>query len=320
MFAVPWNSEDGKPNNLRIRRLKDKLGVRSVPSGEVEFDGAVAYVVGDETRGFYYMMEALNLSRICNAVASIGIMKRAYQEARQYAEARHAYGQSLLRLPMIRQTLAGLKAKLEVEVAAVFDLIHLYDKVAAGEASSNEVILHRLYIAILKKESAEMAIHFSHEAIEMHGGNGYIEDFVTPRLLRDAQVLTVWEGTANVLGQELIRLVNKFSAHELFIEAMESKLDSLKSGEAVSIVREQLTLVAHQLHEYANADALIQQVEAKPLMQKLAYVYESIVALEWAQKYGGKYADLADIYIEDTWKAKSFGKQPKSIEFAERVL
>ncbi|WP_139365690.1 hypothetical protein [Shouchella patagoniensis] len=119
--------------------------------------------------------------------------------------------------------------------------------------------------------------------------------FVTPRLLRDAQVLTVWERTANVLGQELIRLVNKFSAHELFIEAMESRLASLKSGEAVSIVREQLTFVAHQLHEYANADVLIQQVEAKPLMQTLAYVYESIVALEWVQKHGETYADLVDI-------------------------
>ncbi|GAF13735.1 LOW QUALITY PROTEIN: acyl-CoA dehydrogenase [Bacillus sp. JCM 19045] len=320
LFAVPWNDENGKRNKLRIRRLKDKLGVRSVPSGEVEFDGSIAYVVGDETRGFYYMMEALNLSRICNAVASIGIMRRAYEEARQYAEARHAFGQSLLQLPMIRQTLAGLKAKLEVEVAAVFDLIHLYDKIAAREASENEVILYRLYIAILKKESAEMAIHFSHEAIEMHGGNGYIEDFVTPRLLRDAQVLTVWEGTANVLGQELIRLINKFSAHELFIAEMDSRLASLKSATGVTIVREQLTIIAHQLHQYANTDASIQQVEAKPLMQKLSHVYESIVALEWAEKHGGKYADLADIYIEDTWQFKSFGKQPKSLELAERVI
>ncbi|MDQ0272758.1 acyl-CoA dehydrogenase family protein [Cytobacillus purgationiresistens] len=320
LFAVPWNGEDGKPNQLHVRRLKDKLGVRSVPSGEVEFDGAIAYVVGDETRGFYYMMEALNLSRICNAVASIGIMKRAYQEARQYAEARHAFGQSLLQLPMIKQTLSRLQAKLEVEVAAVFDLITLYDKVAAGEASEMEVILHRLYIAILKKETAETAIHFTHEAIEMHGGNGYIEDFVTPRLLRDAQVLTVWEGTANVLGQELIRLVNKFSAHELFIEAMADRLEALQPCETNEIVSGELNLLAAQLQEYAASEAIIQQLEAKPLMQKLAYLYESIVALEWAERYGGKYEAIAQIYIETTWKTNQFGKKQKSVELAERVL
>lgn len=101
---------------------------------------------------------------------------------------------------------------------------------------------------------------------------------------------------------------------------MDSRLASLKSATGVTIVREQLTIIAHQLHQYANTDASIQQVEAKPLMQKLSHVYESIVALEWAEKHGGKYADLADIYIEDTWQFKSFGKQPKSLELAERVI
>ncbi|MBW9235039.1 hypothetical protein JQK62_22995, partial [Leptospira santarosai] len=90
------------------------------------------------------------------------------------------------------------------ELVTVFDLIKLYDRVVTKEANEEEVILNRLFIAILKKETAEQAIHFAHEAIEMHGGNGYIEDFVTPRLLRDAQVLTVWEGTANILGLEIV--------------------------------------------------------------------------------------------------------------------
>lgn len=320
LFAVPWNKEDGKPNHLRVRRLKDKLGVRAVPSGEVEFEGSVAYAVGDESRGFYYMMEALNLSRICNAVASIGIMKRAYEEARQYAEARHAFGQSLLQLPMIRKTLAQLKAKLEVEVATVFDLIHLYDKVVAGEASETEVVLHRLYIALLKKETAEMAIHFAHEAIEMHGGNGYIEDFVTPRLLRDAQVLTVWEGTANILGQELIRLVNKFSAQQIFINEMVDRLSILEKTDNVFAVEKELERIAEQLQQFSNAESITQQVEAKPLMQKMAYLYESIVALEWAQKYKGKYESLADIYIETTWKTNQFAQSQKAVELAGDVL
>lgn len=92
----------------------------------------------------------------------------------------------------------------------------------------------RLLIALLKKESAEQAIHFSHESIEMHGGNGYIEDFVTPRLLRDAQVLTVWEGTANILGLEVVRLMRKYNIHQTFVQEMSERLANLDSA-AVSL-------------------------------------------------------------------------------------
>src|SRR5699024_9627265 len=91
LFLVPWE-ENRQKGKLRIRRLKDKLGVRAVPSGEVEFEGAKGYLVGEAERGFYYMMEALNLSRVSNAVASLGIMKRAYLEARNYAMEREAFG------------------------------------------------------------------------------------------------------------------------------------------------------------------------------------------------------------------------------------
>ncbi|PLR82632.1 isovaleryl-CoA dehydrogenase [Bacillus canaveralius] len=320
LFAVPWKGEDGKLNGLRIRRLKDKLGVRAVPSGEVEFDGAKAYVVGDETRGFYYMMEALNLSRICNAVASIGIMKRAYHEAKQYASARHAFGNSLLKYPMVKQTLSKLQAKLQVEVAAVFDLIALYDKVTSGTASDAEVLLHRLYIAILKKETAETAIHFAHESIEMHGGNGYIEDFVTPRLLRDAQVLTVWEGTANILAHELIRLVNKFSIHQLFIEEMRSRVSAIKQTELVIFAEEKLHEITGELQVYASSDRMTQELEAKPLMKKLAYLYETVVALEWAEKYGSPYTEIAEVYVETTWNTATFGRTPKAVLLADEII
>src|SRR5690606_36266647 len=93
LFLVPWRKEDGSVNNLHVRRLKDKLGVRAVPSAEVVLDGSKAYLVGDPAKGFYYMMEALNLSRVCNAVASLGIMKRALKEAYEYAKWRDAFGQ-----------------------------------------------------------------------------------------------------------------------------------------------------------------------------------------------------------------------------------
>ncbi|WP_054754673.1 acyl-CoA dehydrogenase family protein [Piscibacillus salipiscarius] len=222
LFLVPWE-ENRLNQKLSIRRLKDKLGVRAVPSAEVEFEGAMAYLVGDPKQGFRYMMEALNLSRVCNTVASIGIMRRAYVEARDYAKDREAFGGALTQYPMVQETLVNLITKLEVETYATFEVVKMFDDVMANSnALDEEKALLRLYIAIMKKETAEQAIEFSHEAIEMHGGNGYIEDFVPPRLLRDAQVLTVWEGTTNILGLEVLRLLEKYQVHEAFLKRLES--------------------------------------------------------------------------------------------------
>lgn len=320
LFAVPWRNDDGTVNNLRVRRLKDKLGVKAVPSGEVEFDGALAYVVGDPNKGIYYMLEALNLSRICNAVASIGIMRRGYLEAKHYVTNRHAFGKPLTQYPMIQDTLGKFAAKLHVEVATVFDLIQLYDKVTSGQGNKEDIILNRLYIAIMKKETAEQAVHYASEAIELHGGNGYIEDFVTPRLLRDAQVLTVWEGTANILALELIRLVDKFHVHEMFVRVMEERLEKLADNPLVEIVVEQLAKLDSTLQTFSRLDDATKTFEAKKVAKQMAHLYESVVAVEWAQKFGGKYEKLADIYLENTWALREMGAPMKTVQYFSDIV
>lgn len=320
LFAVPWRNEDGSLNNLRIRRLKDKLGVRAVPSGEVEFDGSIAYVVGDPKKGIYYMLEALNLSRICNAVASVGIMRRAFLESKYYLSNREAFGQRLINYPMIQDSLSKMAAKLHVEVATTFDLIQLYDLVTNGKGTERDTILNRLNIAIMKKETAEQAVRFAHEAIELHGGNGYIEDFVTPRLLRDAQVLTVWEGTANILTLEVIRLFKKNNAHELFIEEINNRLKKVKESNLKQIVMEKLEELAEELETFVALDDALQTFEAKGITQKLAWMYESIVAVEWGSQYGEKYEKLAEIYLEDTWKLRKLGDSMKTVLYFDEVV
>ncbi|RKQ14318.1 acyl-CoA dehydrogenase family protein [Ureibacillus endophyticus] len=320
LFAVPWKKEDGSVNGLRIRRLKDKLGVRAVPSGEVEFDGALAYVVGDLNKGIYYMLEALNLSRICNAVASVGIMRRAFLEAKQYVSNRSAFGNVLTNYPMIQDSLSKFAAKVHVEVATTFDLIQLYDVVSSGKGTEKETILNRLKIAIVKKETAEQAVKFASEAIELHGGNGYIEDFVTPRLLRDAQVLTVWEGTANILALEVIRLVNKHDAHKLFIEEMSNRLQKVSNTQLKDIVVDKVNKLQEQLNVFVTLNEDMQTYEAKEVARKMALVYESVVAVEWADQYGGKYEKLAEIYIEDTWALRKIGEQMKTVEYFNEIF
>ncbi|QCR31390.1 acyl-CoA dehydrogenase family protein [Lysinibacillus sp. SGAir0095] len=320
LFAVPWKKEDGSVNGLRIRRLKDKLGVRAVPSGEVEFDGAHAYIVGDPSKGIYYMLEALNLSRICNAIASIGIMRRAFLEAKHYVSNREAFGKSLTNYPMIQDSLAKFAAKLHVEVATTFDLIQQYDRITQGRGSSKETILNRLYIAILKKETAEQAVKFASEAIELHGGNGYIEDFVTPRLLRDAQVLTVWEGTANILALDVIRLFKKYEAHILFVEEMNNRLQDIPASNLKQIVENQLNEIEKQLQLFITLDDAAQTYEAKGIAEKMALIYESVIAVEWASQHGGKFEKLAEIYLEETWKLRKLGDPMITVQYFHEII
>jgi len=298
LFLVPWEKENGEKNGIYIRRLKDKLGVRAVPSAEVVFDGAKAYLVGDPAKGFYYMMEALNLSRVCNAVASIGIMRRAYREARAYALRRTAFGHRLADYPMVKETLVKMAAKQEVETSAVFRLARLFDRTAFGKADKKEQIMARLLIALLKMETAEQAIHFAHEAIEMHGGNGYIEDFVTPRLLRDAQVLTVWEGTANILGLEVLRLMRKFNAHEMFIKEMKRKTSVLQAGALLSAGIEQLEETCRFVME--AKDEAAQTYHCKRIAKQMVKIFESVVALEDAGT-GERQKSVVEAFLQLTW-------------------
>ncbi len=320
LFAVPWRKEDGKLNGIKIRRLKDKLGVRAVPSAEVEFDGAEAFVVGDPAKGFYYMMEALNLSRVCNTVASLGIMRRAYREAREYALNRDAFGKKLADFPMIKDSLVKMAVKLEVETRTVFKYLPLFEKVMRNEPglSEKDIVLNRLYIAILKKETAEQAVHFAHEAIEMHGGNGYIEDFVTPRLLRDAQVLTVWEGTANILGLEVLRLMEKFSAGELFLEEMNERIAGME-GEYADQVRGGIDQLEKLLVSLQTASHDHKTFHSKTVAELMVKIFESVNALEYAVSED-RARMVMEVYIETTLiSAHEFDEQLKSVDYFDEI-
>ncbi|MBP1971536.1 alkylation response protein AidB-like acyl-CoA dehydrogenase [Virgibacillus natechei] len=326
LFLVPWE-ENRAAGQLRIRRLKDKLGVRAVPSAEVEFEGAKGYLVGEANNGFSYMIEALNLSRVSNAVASLGIMRRAYLEAKSYATDRVTFGNKLTMYPMVQATLSEMAAKQEVEMNAMFEVIGLMDLVMGlktkVERSEKDQILFRLYVAIMKKETAEQAIHFSHEAIEMHGGNGYIEDFVTPRLLRDAQVLTVWEGTANILGLEVLRLVGKYQAAELFEAEMKVRLakiadEALKSW--VKVVELEILKLMETIGSVKELSRNLQTYYSKEIAKRMADIFESVVALEMSNTEGSRDKAVAAVYLQSLWKKDEFQKEPVTLEkFSEIV-
>ncbi|WP_407269931.1 acyl-CoA dehydrogenase family protein [Radiobacillus sp. PE A8.2] len=309
LFLVPW-----KENNITIRRLKDKLGVRAVPSAEVEFHSSKAYLVGDAKQGFKYMMEALNLSRVCNTVASVGIMRRAYNEARDYAFERDAFGNKLVSYPMIQATLVQMAVKQEVELTTTFELIKLFDNTmrSSPAVTTEEQALLRLYIALLKKETAEQSIQFCHDAIEMHGGNGYIEDFVIPRLLRDAQVLTVWEGTANILGLEVLRLIDKFHIEEIFIGEMNKQLKSLPSQELTKPIHDALDRLVSFLTKISTMDAHSRLLYPKKIAKKMVDIFEAVIVVKDVYKsMKGKERRIA---VANVYLDMAFGKSESGLE------
>ena len=154
----------------------------------------------------------------------------------------------------------------------------------------------------------------------MYGGNGYIEDFVTPRLLRDAQVLTVWEGTANILGMELVRLVNKYGAHTLFTEEMKKRLDVVPNSRWKEHMVRALHKVTINLEVFATLDPELQTIEAKKLMRDMALLYDGVVALEWAVKHGGRYEMIMEIFIETNWVERTVGEVKSSVKYFDQII
>ena len=189
-------------SGVTIDRLKDKLGVRSMPTGEVTLHDAVA----EELGGFEVIAEMLNLSRLYNAVASIAVIGRAIHEARWYIERRRAFGHKVIDFPLAQETLLDLEAEHLGAMLLVFEAV---DALRRGEEK-----LLRFLTPIAKAVTGKLAVPCVSEAMELVGGNGYIEDWPMPRLLRDAQVLPIWEGTTNILVLDALRVARKERTHE----------------------------------------------------------------------------------------------------------
>ncbi len=205
LYLVPSHLDNGKPNHYLIRRLKDKLGTKGLPTGEIELAGAEAIEVAPPPHGFKFMMEALEYSRVHNAVGSAGMQRRALREASMWASTREAFGHVLVDYPMVQDELIRLRVTFEAGALLAFEAAIAFDEV---QQDPERRTFLRLVTALAKYLTAEYAIASSRAALELIGGNGYTSDYTVARLLRDAQVLTVWEGPANIQALELLRLLS----------------------------------------------------------------------------------------------------------------
>jgi acyl-CoA dehydrogenase len=205
LFYVETRDEDGRLDHIQVLRLKDKLGTRKVPTAELVLDGTPAIPVAGTTDGVRQIVPMLTLTRTWNSVCAASFMRRGIALARDYAHRRVAFGQPLSRQPLHVQTLAAMQAEYEAAFHLCFELIHLLGRAEHGEADEDARALLRLMTALVKLTTGKQAVAVSTEAIECFGGAGYVEDTGLPVIVRDSQVLPIWEGTTNVLSLELLK-------------------------------------------------------------------------------------------------------------------
>jgi alkylation response protein AidB-like acyl-CoA dehydrogenase len=211
LFYVETRKADGTTNGILVNRLKDKLGTRMVPTAELTLDGTPGTLVAGTTDGIKRITPMLSITRTWNAIGAIGGMRTGIALARDYAKKRVAFGAPLAKKALHVDTLAGLEAEFEGALHLAFRAVALLGREEAGVLGEEEALLLRLLTPIVKLVTAKQAVAVASEVLEAFGGAGYVEDTGLPRILRDAQVLPIWEGTTNVLSLDLLRALSRAS-------------------------------------------------------------------------------------------------------------
>jgi alkylation response protein AidB-like acyl-CoA dehydrogenase len=229
LFLVETRTPDGRLNNIEVNRLKDKLGTRMVPTAELTLNGTLAIPVAGLTDGVRNITPMLNITRTWNAVCSVASLRRGTALARDYAGRRFAFGATLAEKPLHVDTLAGMQAEHEAAFHLAFHGVALLGREETGAITEEESALLRLLQPLAKLTTARQAVAGASETLESFGGAGYVEDTGLPELLRDAQVLSIWEGTTNVLALDALRAIARAEALPAFAREVRRRAEAAKS-------------------------------------------------------------------------------------------
>jgi acyl-CoA dehydrogenase len=279
LFLMPRGLDDGSPNHYRIVRLKDKLGTRSMASGEIKLEGAIAYAVGRLDRGFVQMAEMVNSSRLSNGVKSTALMRRAHHDAMTVAKNRVVFGSRIIDLPLARRQLMKIMLATEQALSMSFVTADALDRAEAG--SQDAAALLRILTPTLKFRATRDARKVCGDALEMRGGIGYIEEFATARLLRDAHLGSIWEGTGNIVAIDaLTRAVGRHGADAALGADLHARLED--SVGVPGTWRDRLRSLTDHAVDFARKVASSSDNEADARRAtSLLYHVASAVSLAW---------------------------------------
>lgn len=266
LFLLPRYRSDGQLN-YTIRRLKDKIGTRSVPTGEVELRQSEAYLLGEPEWGIYLILESLNLSRVANSIGSIALAQRALADAISFAQRRYAFGKPIIEHPLLRHQVEERIAELEAAFALAWEAVCLLDEVWKEKPRYSERYhLFRLLAHLAKYWTAELAVQMAKWGMEVHGGLGTLAEYGAERWLREAMILPIWEGTPHRQILDGLEVMDRKKAHHLLfqhlapsahpqqLESMAARLEELlslpqeqKEALAEGIFRDLALFTAHTL-------------------------------------------------------------------------
>ncbi len=210
LFLLPRELPDGTPNAYRIVRLKDKLGTRSMASGEISLAGATAWLVGEPDAGFRQMGDMVNNSRLSNGVRAAAMMRRACAEALFIAQRRQAFGKRLIEMPLMRRQLTKMILPAEQARSMMFQTAAAMARADAGDEVAKKLL--RILTPLIKFRACRDARRVTGDAMEVRGGCGYIEEFPDARLVRDSHLGSIWEGTSNIVALDVLRAAEREAA------------------------------------------------------------------------------------------------------------
>lgn len=317
LFLVEKALPDGRRNPMDIIRLKDKMGVRSMATGEVEFKNTIGIRLGKENEGFKVMTEMINISRTYNSVAALAGSRRAIVEAYQYLEHRITFGKKATEHALIRRKFHELGAQYVADFLLVWRAIRAMD--AAEKGNKSEQQLMRMLIPMAKWRSAEQAVYAVRECMELMGGNGYIEDFVLPKLLRDVNVLPIWEGSGNIIVLDILRASQKSEGLNILVQQIQKAVRQHTKAEKVLKGRlEHLLSIWEALEETEDRDTV--EATAKPLFKELISLYQMALMIEERDERSKAWIDPALSYLASSFESKTGITEPASPTIIQELM
>ncbi len=322
LFLIPRRLDDGSMNGVYIRRLKDKLGTRSLATAEVDFKDAVAYQIGEPGRGFQQAMDfVINTSRLYNAVGSAGAARRAYLTAWTYARRRRAFGAAIKDLPLIQEALAEMRAVTMAITSGSLYLARLRDEIEAGHSGEAGERFFRLAVNLNKYRSSISATDVIRRGIEILGGNGAMENFsVLPRLLRDSVIFEAWEGAHNTLIAQSARDIRRLKLHEPFCARLADWFGSLADADWRDRGLMEIGALREELLSITSMEELPAGVIFKPLADRMMWLfYAACLAreAEWEEARGEEIGKRA--VVDLLWSRIEKGRSEPIAEYLKLV-
>ena len=294
LFYLRTHDLKGRLNNMEIHKLKDKLGTRQLPTAELLLDGTVAHRVGEPGRGVASISPMLTITRIHNAISAVGVMRRILQLSKDFAAKRKSFGKLLKDHPLHVQTLARMEVELRGCQLFLLELCRLLGLEECNKATSEQLHLLRMLTPILKLYTAKQAVPFVSEGLESFGGQGYIEETGLPALLRDGQVLPIWEGTTNILSLDVLRAIAKSNnqSMDVFMHEIEKRMGDVEKEN----LKEQANMLSRKCSELERSCSSLDmsgfEVAARDFAFSLAHLYIGMLLIEQADSPAARPSDV----------------------------